>query len=86
MEICHILLIELNDMQKELQQMVRKFAREEILPKAAHYDKTMEYPWEIVKRAYELGILNPHIPEDIGKHYGTVTTIYIASLPFTYHV
>lgn len=46
--------------------MTRKFAREEILPKAAHYDKTMEYPWEIVKKAWELGILNPHIPEDIG--------------------
>jgi len=57
---------ELNEMQRELQTMVRKFAREEILPKAAHYDKTMEYPWDIVKRAHELGILNPHVPEEIG--------------------
>jgi len=56
----------LSDIQQELQSMTRKFAREEILPKAAHYDKTMEYPWEIVKKAWELGILNPHIPEDIG--------------------
>lgn len=33
-------LIEFNDTQKELQQLVRKFAREEIIPKAAEYDKS----------------------------------------------
>ncbi|KAH8034281.1 hypothetical protein HPB51_022731 [Rhipicephalus microplus] len=33
---------ELSDEQKEYQNLARKFAREEILPKAAHYDRTGE--------------------------------------------
>jgi acyl-CoA dehydrogenase len=56
----------LTDEQKQLQDMARKFAREEIIPKAAHYDKTGEYPREIAKKAWELGLMNTHIPEDCG--------------------
>lgn len=33
---------ELNAEQKEMQQLARKFTREEIIPNAAHYDKTGE--------------------------------------------
>ena len=39
-----------------LQEVARKFAREEMLPKAAHHDKTMEYPQEIFTQAWELGL------------------------------
>ena len=39
-----------------LQEVARKFAREEMLPKAAHYDKTMEYPQDIFTAAWELGL------------------------------
>ena len=39
-----------------LQEVARKFAREEMLPKAAYYDKTMEYPQEIFTQAWELGL------------------------------
>lgn len=35
-------LAELSDEQKEFQTLVRKFSREEILPKAAYHDKTGE--------------------------------------------
>lgn len=37
------------------------------MPKAAEYDKTMKYPWDIVKKAWEVGIMNGHIPEHVGK-------------------
>jgi len=57
---------ELNDTQKEFRDVARKFAREEIIPNASHYDKTGEYPWPIIKKAWELGLMNGHIPEDIG--------------------
>lgn len=57
---------DLTDEQKEMQQLARKFAREEILPKAAEHDRTMEYPWEIIKQSWELGLMNPHIPVDVG--------------------
>lgn len=54
------------DTQKEIQELARKFTKEEIIPKAAHYDKTGEYPWEIIKKAWSVGLLNKHIPADIG--------------------
>jgi acyl-CoA dehydrogenase len=43
-----------------------QFAAEEIIPKAAHHDKTGEYPWEILKKAHALGLLNTHIPQEYG--------------------
>lgn len=56
----------LNDDQKQLQDLARKFAKDEIIPKAAHHDETGEYPHEIVKKAWELGLINTHVPQDCG--------------------
>uniref|UniRef100_A0A6I8P8Y1 Rab geranylgeranyltransferase subunit beta n=1 Tax=Ornithorhynchus anatinus TaxID=9258 RepID=A0A6I8P8Y1_ORNAN len=58
---------ELTEQQKEFQATARKFAREEILPVAAEYDKSGEYPVPLIKRAWELGLINSHIPESCGK-------------------
>uniref|UniRef100_A0A8V0X6C0 Medium-chain specific acyl-CoA dehydrogenase, mitochondrial n=1 Tax=Gallus gallus TaxID=9031 RepID=A0A8V0X6C0_CHICK len=41
-------------------------ALEEIIPVAAQYDRTGEYPMPLIKRAWELGLLNAHIPESCG--------------------
>ncbi|XP_035206754.1 medium-chain specific acyl-CoA dehydrogenase, mitochondrial-like [Stegodyphus dumicola] len=57
---------ELTQEQKEIQDMARKFAREEILPKAPHYDKTGEYPMDIIKKAWEVGLMNPGVPQKYG--------------------
>ncbi|OMJ07937.1 Medium-chain specific acyl-CoA dehydrogenase, mitochondrial [Smittium culicis] len=57
---------ELNDEQKSMQQLARKFSREVILPAAAYHDKTGEYPTEIIKQAWELGLVNTHIPSEYG--------------------
>lgn len=56
----------LSDDQKQMQEIARKFAREEIIPVAAHHDKTGEYPWDIVKKAWSVGLLNNHIPTELG--------------------
>ncbi|XP_063915004.1 medium-chain specific acyl-CoA dehydrogenase, mitochondrial-like isoform X2 [Zophobas morio] len=56
----------LNDTQREFQAVARKFAREEIVPVAAQFDKTGEYPYELIKKAWSLGLTNGHIPENIG--------------------
>ncbi len=56
----------LSDEQKQLQELARKFAKEEIIPKAAHHDKTGEYPHEIAKKAWELGLMNTHVPQENG--------------------
>lgn len=46
-----------------MQAVARKFAREEIAPVAPKYDKSGEYPWDLVKKAWELGLINHGIPE-----------------------
>ncbi|KAF0046644.1 hypothetical protein F2P81_000277 [Scophthalmus maximus] len=59
-------LLEMTDQQKEFQQLARRFAREEIVPLAAAYDRSGEYPFPIIKKAWELGLMNSHIPQDYG--------------------
>jgi acyl-CoA dehydrogenase len=58
---------ELSDEQKEIQELARKFTRDEIIPTAAEYDRTMEYPWDIVKKAWSVGLINGHIPKHCGE-------------------
>ncbi|XP_050520974.1 probable medium-chain specific acyl-CoA dehydrogenase, mitochondrial [Daktulosphaira vitifoliae] len=65
--------LDLSDTQKEFRDLARKFAREEIIPVAAEYDRTGEYPWEIVKKAHAVGLLNGHIPEHCGGLNMSVT-------------
>jgi acyl-CoA dehydrogenase len=57
----------LSDEQREIQQLARKFTRDEIIPKAAEYDRTMEYPWDVVKKAWSVGLTNGHIPKHCGE-------------------
>uniref|UniRef100_A0AAQ4PBY1 Medium-chain specific acyl-CoA dehydrogenase, mitochondrial n=1 Tax=Gasterosteus aculeatus aculeatus TaxID=481459 RepID=A0AAQ4PBY1_GASAC len=57
---------ELTDEQKEFQQLARKFAREEIVPAAPAYDRSGEYPMPIIRKAWELGLMNGHIPQKYG--------------------
>ncbi|GAA0521825.1 acyl-CoA dehydrogenase family protein [Deinococcus depolymerans] len=56
----------LNDEQRQLQQLARDFARREIIPIAAEYDQKEELPWQVVEKAFEVGLLNPSIPEHAG--------------------
>jgi acyl-CoA dehydrogenase len=56
----------LSDDQKAIQELARKFAREVMIPKAAEYDLSGKYPIEIFKAAWELGLVNSHVPEAYG--------------------
>uniref|UniRef100_A0A1B0DB39 Medium-chain specific acyl-CoA dehydrogenase, mitochondrial n=1 Tax=Phlebotomus papatasi TaxID=29031 RepID=A0A1B0DB39_PHLPP len=57
---------QLSDIQYEFQQTARKFARDEIIPIAAKHDQSGEYPWEIIKKAHGLGLINLTIPQEFG--------------------
>jgi len=57
---------ELSPEQKELKELARKFAVEEIIPKAAHYDREEKFPEEICKKAWELGLMNFEVPKEYG--------------------
>ncbi len=52
--------------QEMIREMARKFARKEILPAAEHYDRSEEYPWPIIKKAQQLGLLSSNVPEEYG--------------------
>lgn len=74
----------LTEQQRDIQELTRKFTREEIVPKAAHYDKTMEYPWEIVKKAREVGIMNTGIATEYGGPGLTLTEACIVAIELGY--
>jgi len=52
--------------QQEYLDLAEQFTKNEIIPNAAHYDATGEYPWPILKKAHETGLMNLHIPEEYG--------------------
>jgi len=56
----------LSDEHQMIQKLARDFARNEIAPKAEHYDKTHEYPWPIIRKAQELGLTSMAVPEEYG--------------------
>lgn len=55
---------ELTEEQKMIRAMVRQFARDEILPKAAERDRTKEFPREILGKMGELGLMGMNVPQD----------------------
>jgi acyl-CoA dehydrogenase len=56
----------LTDEQKNLREMAHDFAEKEIRPVAWEYDKDGTWPQEIVEKAWEVGLMNTHIPEEYG--------------------
>lgn len=56
----------LNDEQTMIRNMCREFAEEEIKPKAEELDRTAQFPYEIVRKMGELGLLGLPFPEEYG--------------------
>jgi acyl-CoA dehydrogenase len=56
----------LTDEQKALRDMAHDFAEKEIRPVAWEYDRDGTWPQEIIEKAWELGLMNFHIPEEYG--------------------
>ena len=56
----------LTDEQKALREMAHDFAEKEMRPVAWEYDKEGTWPAEVLKKAWEVGIMNSHIPEEYG--------------------
>jgi acyl-CoA dehydrogenase len=57
---------ELSAEQRELRRLSREFAEKEIRPKAAEYDEHSTHPADIIAKAHEVGLMNPHLPEEYG--------------------
>jgi acyl-CoA dehydrogenase len=56
----------LTEEQKALRQLAREFAEKEIRPKAAEYDENSTHPVDVIAKAHDVGLMNPHIPEEYG--------------------
>jgi len=57
---------ELTDDQRALVETARKFTREEIIPVAGKLDEEEKFPDAILKKAFEVGLMNLEIPEAYG--------------------
>jgi len=56
----------LTDEQKNLRELAHDFAEKEIRPVAWEYDKEGTWPQDIIEKAWEVGLMNTHIPEEYG--------------------
>ncbi|MDX6663783.1 MAG: short-chain 2-methylacyl-CoA dehydrogenase [Solirubrobacterales bacterium] len=57
---------DLTDEQKLIQRTVRDFARQEVAPVAEQLDKEKAFPYEIVAKLGELGLMGIPFPEEYG--------------------
>ena len=59
-------LHELSDEQREIRDLARRFADEEIAPRAAEWDREHTFPREVFAQLGELGLMGVCVPEDHG--------------------
>ncbi len=56
----------LTDEQKAMREMAHEFAEKEMRPVAWEYDRDGTWPGEIIEKAWELGLMNGHLPVEYG--------------------
>lgn len=56
----------LTDEQKDLREMAHSFAEKEMRKVAWEYDREGTWPQEIIEKAWEVGLMNTHTPEQYG--------------------
>lgn len=68
----------LTDNQQMYVDTVRKFVKSEVLPQILALDETHCFPWSLIRKAWELGVLNLSFPESIkGYEVDVVSTALI---------
>jgi acyl-CoA dehydrogenase len=56
----------LTDEQKDLRELAHSFAEKDMRSVAWEYDKDGGWPEDVIKKAWEIGLMNTHIPEAYG--------------------
>jgi acyl-CoA dehydrogenase len=56
----------LTDELRALRDLAMDFARSEIAPRAAEYDRESRHPADVLEKAHEVGLMNMTIPEEYG--------------------
>ena len=57
---------ELDEEQLRMKEMAHEFAEKEMRPVAGEYDETEHFPWPVMKKAADLGLLTYALPEEYG--------------------
>jgi short/branched chain acyl-CoA dehydrogenase len=70
--------LELTPEQRMLRDTVRAFAVEEVAPAAGERDRSASFPYELVAKLGELGLLGIPFPEEYGGSGGTMLALAIA--------
>lgn len=74
----------LTDEQKKLLEMTREFSAKKIRPVAIEYDQEPTYPEEIMKEAFDLGLMYTTIPSEYGGTAIDHTTHYVINEALNY--
>jgi acyl-CoA dehydrogenase len=56
----------LTDEQKDLREMAHSFAEKDMRKVAAEYDRDGTWPQDIIEKAWDIGLMNTHTPEEYG--------------------
>ena len=56
----------LTDDQKAVRELAHDFAAKEIRPVAWEYDRDGTWPDDVLRKAWEVGLMNTHVPEEYG--------------------
>ncbi len=70
--------------QLEIKELAMKFARNDMMPKAAEFDELAQMPLEILKKAWELGLVNTCIPTEFGGNGFTAVDSMIITEALAY--
>jgi alkylation response protein AidB-like acyl-CoA dehydrogenase len=69
----------LNEEQKAIKDLAHRIAEEKVRPVAAKYDKTEEFPWDVLKVIGESDLFGLFIPEEYGGMGVSVTNLCLAT-------
>jgi butyryl-CoA dehydrogenase len=69
---------DLTDEQKAIQQLCRAFATEEVRPRAEEMDANAEFPYDLVRKMGELGLMGLPFPEEYGGAGGDTISYALA--------
>src|SRR3954468_3487319 len=68
----------LSEDHEALRKTVEEFAREVVAPQAEHFDRSEEFPYDVVRPMGEMGLFGLPFPEDYGGMGGDFFALCLA--------
>ncbi|MFL6138991.1 MAG: acyl-CoA dehydrogenase family protein [Frankiaceae bacterium] len=68
----------LSDEHEALRETVEKFAKDVVAPRAEHYDRTEEFPYDVIRQMGQMGLFGLPFPEEHGGMGGDYFALCLA--------